>query len=39
MTAMEGSLSLDSDGSGLGAVARLVLRAPARDEAQTDIAA
>ena len=28
MTAMDGALRLESDGAGLGAVARLVLRAP-----------
>ena len=39
MTAMEGSLSLDSQGRGLGAVARLVLRAPAAGEAKADLAA
>jgi signal transduction histidine kinase len=39
MTAMEGSLSLESDGVGLGATARLVLKAPASDQARADLAA
>jgi signal transduction histidine kinase len=39
VTAMEGSLSLESDGVGLGATARLVLKAPARDQARADLAA
>ena len=32
MTAMEGSLRLESEGKGLGATAVLTLRAPERDE-------
>jgi hypothetical protein len=36
---MEGSLSLESDGVGRGATARLILRAPARDAAKADLAA
>ncbi|HEX7850589.1 MAG TPA: CHASE4 domain-containing protein [Sphingomonas sp.] len=39
VAAMEGSLSLESDGAGLGATARLVLRAPAREAATTGLAA
>jgi signal transduction histidine kinase len=39
VAAMEGALSLESDGVGRGATARLVLRAPARDMARTDLAA
>jgi signal transduction histidine kinase len=39
VTAMEGSLSLESDGVGRGATARLILRAPARDAAKADLAA
>jgi sensor histidine kinase regulating citrate/malate metabolism len=39
VTAMEGSLSLESDGVGRGATARLVLRAPARETTKTDLAA
>ncbi|MDB5678423.1 CHASE4 domain-containing protein [Sphingomonas bacterium] len=39
MTAMEGSLSLDSDGSGLGAVARLTLKMPVAEEAKANLAA
>ena len=39
MTAMEGSLSLESDGVGLGATARLTLKAPALKENRTDLAA
>ena len=39
VTAMEGSLSLESDGVGRGATARLVLRAPAREAKKTDLAA
>lgn len=39
VTAMEGSLSLESDGVGRGATARLVLRAPARQVTKTDLAA
>jgi C4-dicarboxylate-specific signal transduction histidine kinase len=37
--AMEGSLSLESDGVGRGATARLVLRAPAREATKADLAA
>lgn len=37
--AMDGSLRLESDGVGLGAVARLVLRAPVPDAMETDLAA
>jgi len=39
VAAMEGALSLESDGVGRGATARLVLRAPARDMARTNLAA
>jgi signal transduction histidine kinase len=39
MTAMDASLRLESDGAGLGAVARLVLRAPTAHEARADLAA
>ena len=39
MTAMEGSLSLDSQGKGLGAVARLMLNVPAVAEPQATLAA
>jgi len=39
VTAMEGSLSLESDGVGRGATARLVLRAAAREAKKTDLAA
>lgn len=39
VNAMEGALSLESDGVGRGATARLVLRAPARETARTDLAA
>lgn len=39
MTAMDGSLRLESDGIGFGAVARLTLRAPVLEPARTDIAA
>jgi signal transduction histidine kinase len=39
MTAMDGSLRLESDGVALGAVARLVLRAPAVEAIRTDVAA
>jgi len=39
VAAMEGSLSLESDGVGRGATARLVLRAPAREATKTDLAA
>lgn len=39
VAAMEGSLSLESDGVGRGATARLVLRAPAREANKTDLAA
>lgn len=39
MAAMDGALVLESDGVGLGAVARLTLKAPVRDEAKTDLAA
>lgn len=39
MTAMEGSLRLESDGVGLGAVARLVLKAPTTESRRADIAA
>ena len=39
MTAMEGSLSLESDGVGRGATARLVLKAPAAEPAKADLAA
>jgi signal transduction histidine kinase len=39
MTAMDGSLRLESDGVGLGAVARLVLKAPAAEAIRTDVAA
>jgi len=39
MTAMDGSLRLESDGVGLGAVARLVLKAPAAEVVKTDVAA
>ncbi|HEX4693180.1 CHASE4 domain-containing protein [Sphingomonas sp.] len=39
MTAMEGSLSLESEGAGMGAVARLVLRAPRAQPEKTDLAA
>jgi signal transduction histidine kinase len=39
VAAMEGSLSLESDGVGRGATARLVLRAPAREAKKADLAA
>lgn len=39
VAAMEGSLSLQSDGVGRGATARLVLRAPVRQTSKTDLAA
>lgn len=39
MTAMEGSLSLESDGVGLGATARLTLKAPLLEKMSTDLAA
>lgn len=39
VAAMEGSLSLESNGVGHGATARLVLRAPARKATKTDLAA
>ncbi|WP_066586046.1 sensor histidine kinase [Sphingomonas pruni] len=39
VAAMEGSLSLESDGVGRGATARLVLRAPAREATKADLAA
>ncbi|MGN6817772.1 MAG: sensor histidine kinase [Sphingomonas sp.] len=39
MTAMEGSLSLESDGVGRGAIARLTLKAPEHGQAQADLAA
>jgi signal transduction histidine kinase len=39
MTAMEGSLALESDGVGFGAVARLVLRTPPREARETELAA
>ena len=39
MTAMEGALSLESEGVGLGAVARLVLTAPMAAAPRTDLAA
>jgi len=39
MTAMQGSLRLESDGVGLGAVARLTLRAPQAGVVHSDLAA
>jgi signal transduction histidine kinase len=39
VTAMEGSLSLESDGVGRGATARLVLRAPEHEATKADLAA
>ncbi|MBS0478992.1 MAG: HAMP domain-containing protein, partial [Proteobacteria bacterium] len=39
MIAMDGSLRLESGGKGLGAVARLVLQAPAAASARADVAA
>ncbi len=39
MTAMEGSLRLDSEGLGRGAIARLTLKAPDAGQVRTDIAA
>ena len=39
MTAMDGSLSLESDGVGLGATARLTLKAPVFKENRADLAA
>ena len=39
MTAMEGSLSLESDGAGMGATARLVLKAPEMSEVRALAAA
>lgn len=39
MTAMDGSLRLESDGAGLGAVARLVLRGPVAGKGSADLAA
>jgi hypothetical protein len=36
---MEGALSLESDGVGRGATARLVLRAPAQETTRADLAA
>ncbi len=39
MTAMEGALALESDGVGLGATARLTLKAPASEPARKDLAA
>jgi hypothetical protein len=36
---MDGSLSLESDGVGRGATARLLLRAPMRAAAEADLAA
>jgi signal transduction histidine kinase len=39
VTAMEGSLNLESDGVGRGATARLVLRAPEHEATKADLAA
>jgi len=39
MSAMEGALSLESDGVGRGATARLTLKAPLREESRADLAA
>lgn len=39
VAAMEGALSLESDGVGRGATARLMLRAPARETKRADLAA